>query len=264
LGGRTKKVHKLVVANFKGGVGKTTLTVNLCTVLTQGLGKSVLLVDTDPSANVTAQLKIRPTHTLAELILGEISAQAAITAVPEYGNLHIIGSSRATQAAEFRITSQVGRERILAKRLKDAPRFDYVVFDTPPSISIMAQNAFVCADQVLIPVSMDPMSLLGASTTIGLLSEIREALDIDCSLAGIVPTFVDRRLIITRVVMDAIRSRFNGTPILPGIRTDTAVRKATASQIPIVKYAPGSRASKDFAELARTLDRRLSQERPNE
>lgn len=256
-------MHKLVVANFKGGVGKTTLAVNLCMVLSQVLGERVLLVDTDPSANVTAQLKVRPTHTLSELILGDVSTQAAITTVPEYDGLHVIASSRATQAAEFRLTSQVGRERILAKRLREAGDFDYIVFDTPPSISIMAQNAFVCADHVLIPVSMDPMSLLGASTTIGLLNEVREALDVGCSLAGIVPTFVDRRLIITRVVMDAIQSRFNGAPILPGIRTDTAVRKATASQVPIVKYAPGSRASKDFEELARTLDRRLSEERPN-
>ncbi len=255
-------MHKLVVANFKGGVGKTTLAVNLCVVLAETLGKRVLLVDTDPSANVTAQLRIRPSHTLSELVLGDASLQDTISAVPDYGGLHVIASSRATQAAEFRLTSQVGRERILAKRLKDLSDFDYLVFDTPPSISIMAQNAFACADKLLIPVSMDPMSLLGASTTIGLLNEVREALDVGCSLAGMVPTFVDARLIITRVVMEAIESRFNGVPVFPGIRTDTTVRKATATQVPIVRFAPGSRASQDFVELARTLDRRLGDERP--
>ena len=253
-------MHQLVVANFKGGVGKTTLAVNLCAALARDLGRKVLLVDTDPSANVTAQLKLRPQHTLSELVLGDATAREVITPVPDFEGFYVIGSSRATQAAEFRVASQVGRERILARKLKDIPSFDYVLFDTPPSISIMAQNAFVCADSVLIPVSMDPMSLLGASTTIGLLEEVREALEVRCRLAGIVPTFVDRRLIITRVVMEAIESRFGGVPLLPSIRSDTAVRKATASQIPIVAFSPHSRAAQDFVELAKVLDQRFSQE----
>ena len=255
-------MHKLVVANFKGGVGKTTLAVNLCVVLSHKLGKRVLLVDTDPSANVSAQLKIRPSHTLSDLVLGEASIEQAITAVPGLGPLSVIASSRATQAAELRLSSQVGRERILAKRLKGLSHFDYLVFDTPPSISIMAQNAFACAERVLIPVSMDPMSLLGASTTIGLLNEVREALDVDCRVEGIVPTFVDSRLVITRVVMEAIETRFSGVPILPGIRTDTAVRKATATQRPIVEFAPETRAARDFVDLAGAIEHRCNEERP--
>ncbi len=253
-------MQKLVVANFKGGVGKTTLAVNLSVQLSHRMKRKVLLVDTDPSANVTAQLKVRATHALSDLILGEVEAEQAIVPVPDFGSLFVLPSSRATQATEMRIASQVGRERILARRLRGLRDFDYVIFDTPPSISIMAQNAFVCARQVLIPVSMDPMSLLGASNTLGLLEEVREGLDVPCSVIGIVPTFVDHRLIITRVVMEAIDKRFKGIPILNEIRSDTAVRKATASQVPIVEYAPRSRAAEDFGRLARHLEATLAKE----
>lgn len=251
-------MRKLVVANFKGGVGKTTLAVNLSVQLAHHLKRKVLLVDTDPSANVTAQLKVKPRHTLSEVVLGEVEASRAIAPVPGFESLFVLPSSRATQAAEMQIASQVGRERILSRRLRNLDSFDWVVFDTPPSISIMAQNAFVSAQRVLIPISMDPMSLLGASNTLGLLQEVRDGLDVPCSAAGIVPTFVDRRLIITRVVMDAISKRFDGIPLLPEIRSDTSVRKATASQIPIVEYAPRSRAAEDFSRLARELEATLT------
>jgi chromosome partitioning protein len=253
-------VRKLVVANFKGGVGKTTLAVNLSVQLAHQMKRRVLLVDTDPSANVTAQLKVKARHTLSEVILGEVEARQAIVPVAGFGSLFVLPSSRATQATEMRIASQVGRERVLSRRLRGLDDFDYLIFDTPPSISIMAQNAFVYAQQVLIPVSMDPMSLLGASNTLGLLEEVRDGLEVPCSVIGIVPTFVDQRLIITRVVMNAIDQRFDGIPILPQIRTDTSVRKATASQVPIVEYAPRSRAAEDFRRLAQDLEARLAKE----
>jgi len=251
-------MKQLVVANFKGGVGKTTLAVNLSVVLARRMNKRVLLIDTDPSANVTAHLKVRPTRTLFHLIMEEASVEEVMVPTDGSGNLYLIPSSRATQAAEFQVASQVGRERILARRLRTVKNFDYLIFDTPPSVSIMSQNAFVCARHALIPVSMDPMSLLGASTTLNLLGEIEKGLDVSCTVLGVVPTFVDSRLIITRVVMDAIQSRLGDVPLLPGIRTDTAVRKATASQVPIVEYQPNSRAAQDFEALAETIDRRLS------
>lgn len=252
-------MKQLVVANFKGGVGKTTLAVNLSVVLARQMKKRVLLVDTDPSANVTAHLKVRPRKTLFHLVMEEATVEEVTVPVDGVEGLFLIPSSRATQAAEFQVASEVGRERILARRLRAVENYDYVIFDTPPSVSIMAQNAFVCARHALIPVSMDPMSLLGASTTLNLLGEIEKGLDVSCGVLGVVPTFVDTRLIITRVVMNAIQSRLGKITVLPGIRTDTAVRKATASQVPIVEYQPSSRAAHDFGVLAKAVDRELQE-----
>jgi chromosome partitioning protein len=247
-------LRKLVVANFKGGVGKTTLAVNLGVALSRRFGRRVLLVDTDPSANITAHLRVKPERTLYHLIMEEAPLDDVLLPVDGFEDFFLIPSSRATQAAEFQLSSQVGRERILEKRLRGLKGFDYVIFDTPPSVSVMAQNAFVCAGFTLIPVSMDPMSLLGASTTIGLLREIERGLDVGCAILGIVPTFVDSRLVITRVVMEAIENRFEGIRVLPGVRSDTGVRQATASQVPVVEYNPKSRAAADFVAVAGALE----------
>lgn len=247
-------MKKLAVANFKGGVGKTTLAVNLAAVLARDLGRRVLLVDTDPSANITAHLRAKPSKTLYHLILEEARVDEVIVPAGISDRLFLIPSSRATQAAEFQVAGQVGRERILDQRFRGLNSFDYLIFDTPPSVSIMAQNAFVCARSVLIPVSMDPMSLLGASTTVALLAEIERGLEVECPVLGIVPTFVDSRLVINKVVMEAIENRLGSFPLWPGIRSDTAVRKATASQTPIVVYDAKSRAAQDFRNLAERLD----------
>lgn len=247
-------MRRLAVANFKGGVGKTTVAVNLAAVLAREFDRRVLLVDTDPSANLAAHLKVRSEMTLSHLVLEEASADQVIAPTGISERLHLIPSSRATQAAEFQVAGKVGRERILDQRLRGVNGYDYIIFDTPPSVSIMAQNAFVCARSVLIPVSMDPMSLLGASTTVSLLAEIERGLEVKCPVLGIVPTFVDSRLVINKVVMEAIETRLGGFPLLPGIRSDTAVRKATASQTPIVVYDARSRAAEDFRILAQYLE----------
>lgn len=247
-------MRKLAVANFKGGVGKTTVAVNLAVVLARDLDRRVLLVDTDPSANITAHLRAKPPKTLYHLVLEEAPPEEVMIPSGISDRLYLISSSRATQAAELQVVNQVGRERILDQRLRGLEGFDYVILDTPPSVSIMAQNAFVCARSVLIPVSMDPMSLLGASTTVALLGEIQKGLEVQCGVLGIVPTFVDSRLVINRVVMEAIEKRLGDYPLWPGIRSDTAVRKATASQTPIVVYDARSRAAQDFRRLAEHLE----------
>jgi chromosome partitioning protein len=247
-------VRKLAVANFKGGVGKTTLAVNLATVLARDLNRRVLLVDTDPSANIAAHLRAKPEKTLYHLILEEATLDQVMIPAGVTDRLMLIPSSRATHAAEFQVAGQVGRERILDQRFRDLNGFDYLIFDTPPSVSIMAQNAFVCARSVLIPVSMDPMSLLGASTAMALLGEIERGLEVRCPVLGIVPTFVDSRLVIHKVVMQAIGARLGNLPLWPGVRSDTAVRKAIASQTPIVVYDPKSRAAEDFRKLAEHLE----------
>lgn len=247
-------MKKLVIGSFKGGVGKTTLSVNLAVALARVYGRKVLLVDTDPSANVSAHFGVKPELTLYHLLMDGFSARDVITPLKQFGDLHLIASSRATQAAEFQIAPEMGREHVLADRLASLTDFDYVLIDTAPSMSIMAQNAFVYARQILIPISMDPMSLLGASTSLGLASDIKEKLRVNYSVLGIVPTFYDERLIITRVVMEAIEERYPGIPVLPPIRSDTSVRKSTASGIPVVDFDRTSRAAEDFLKLAAAIE----------
>ncbi len=249
-------VKKIVVGNFKGGVGKTTIAVNLAVTLARAYGRRILLVDTDPSANITAHFRIKPELALYHLLRDGFAPQEVMIHLKEFGEFYLIPSSKATQAAELQMATEMGREHVLQDRMSGIDGFDYILVDTAPSLSIIAQNAFVYARNILVPISMDPLSLLGASSAFNLAAEIKEKLRADSSIFGIVPTFVDERLIITRVVMEAIGEKYPEIPILPAIRSDTNVRKSTASRMPVVEYEKSSRASEDFLKLAAAVEER--------
>ncbi|HEY3128947.1 MAG TPA: ParA family protein [Acidobacteriota bacterium] len=249
-------MKKLVVGNFKGGVGKTTVAVNLAVTLARAYARKVLLIDTDPSANITAHFRIKPELALYHLLKDGFTPQEVVVHLKEFGELYLIPSSKATQAAELQMATEMGREHMLEERMSGIDGFDYVLVDTAPSMSIIAQNAFVYARNIIVPISMDPLSLLGASYAFNLSAEIKEKLRADSSVFGIIPTFVDERLIITRVVMEAIAEKYPEVPILPAIRSDTNVRKSTASRMPIVEYEKASRASEDFLKLAAAVEER--------
>jgi len=254
-------VRKLVIGSFKGGVGKTTVAVNLAVALARVRGRKVLLIDTDPSANISAHFNLKPELSLYHVLMDGFPPEEVIVPLEAYGELYLLPSSRATQAAEFQIATEIGREKVLENRLDGLSGFDYVLVDTAPSISVIAQNAFVYAREILIPISMDPMSLLGAYSSVTLANDIRDKLRVDYAVAGIVPTFFDSRLVITRAVMEAIEERYPGIPVLPAIRSDAAVRKSTASGIPIVEFDRASRAAEDFLKLAEAIEEQNLNER---
>lgn len=250
------RVKRLVVGNIKGGVGKTTVTVNLATALAEVYHRKVLVIDTDPGAGVSAQFGVHPQLALYDVLIEGVPPQEAFIHLADFGELFLLPSSKATQAIDFQLVSRIGRERVLEKCLSELDGFDYLLIDTPPSLSIITQNAFVYGREILIPISMDPMSLLGAASSIDLAVNIRDKLDTDCSIFGIVPTFFDSRLIVTRLVMQAIEERYADIPVLPTIRSDAAVRQSTASQIPLVKFEENSRAAEDFRKLALAVEER--------
>ena len=247
-------MKKLVVGNFKGGVGKTTVAVNLAVTLAQVHQRKVLLIDTDPSANITAHFKVKPELALYHVLMDGFAPEEVMIHLNDFSDLYLLPSSKATQAAEFQIAPQIGRERILEDRMATTTDFDYAIIDTAPSISIIAQNAFFYAREILIPISMDSISLIGASSSISLATDIKEKLKVDYAVFGIIPTFVDQRLVITRVVMDAINEKYPGIPVLPAIRVDTNVQKSTAARIPIVEFDKKSRAAEDFLQLAAAVE----------
>ena len=249
-------MKKLVVGNFKGGVGKTTVAVNLAVALAKLLDRRVLLVDTDPSAGVTAHFRIQPELTLYHILMDGFDPEQVMLPVEDSGRLYVVASSRATQAAEFQIASRIGRERVLEEAMASVSDFDYVILDTQPSMSVIAQNAFVYARQLLVPVSMDPMSLLGLASALGLAEDVRKKMRVKMSILGLVPTFFDARLLVARAVMETLDTKYGEIPVLPPIRSDTNVRKATASRAPVLQFDKRTRAAEDFLELAAEVDRR--------
>ncbi len=236
------------------GVGKTTCCVNLGAALAQG-GSRVLLIDTDPQGHLAAIFNAKPKLTFHNLMIDGVKPEECWEQVRP--NLYCIFSTKTTVATEHLLVGTIARERVLAERMKWVNAFDYVLIDTAPSISVIQQNAIYYSRNLLIPVDMDFLSLIGARQIVDLSSALREYLEIEYSILGIIPTFVDARKLMTDAVLGELRRQYGerGVPILPPIRVDSNVAKAAARHQTIFEYDRNSRAAQDFLKVAEEIRR---------
>ncbi|HXE32142.1 MAG TPA: AAA family ATPase, partial [Terriglobales bacterium] len=182
-------MRTLAVVNMKGGVGKTTTAVHLAAGFARR-GLRTLLVDADPQGNVAHALGLAPGVTLRELMLGEAPLEAVIHAAVR-PRLDVIASTTAAFGLEPHLAGQVQRETVLTRRLRALAGYDAVVFDTSPAMSLLTLNVLVCAAEVVVPVGMDSLALVGARQTLTGLAEIRELWpERGLRLAAVLPTAV--------------------------------------------------------------------------
>lgn len=239
----------IAVSNLKGGVGKTTLVTNLGAILAQK-GYRVLLVDTGSQGHVSVSFGLKHSVGLWELMMSRAEPQEVTYEVSD--GLDIIPSDRRSGVIEQLLVSVQSRDKVLGRRLEAMDEYDFVLFDTGPSLSLLLQNAFVCSRNILIPISMDYLAVLGGIRSIELARMLQRTKGAKCGILGIVPTFVNKGRIITGMILDHLDQVFtqHSIRVFSPIRVDTNIQKASIERKPIVTYKRSSRGSKDFAHLA--------------
>lgn len=245
---RARGPRRIAVFNHKGGTGKTTTSVNLAAGLAE-TGLRVLLVDADGQGNVGASLGIRGEQTLYHvLVQGVHAAQAA---VPVRQNLDVLTSNELLAAAELYLANRPNRDRVMRERLGDRVQgYDVVVIDCAPALSLMNQNALVFADSVIVPVACDYLSLVGVKQVIKTIKNVRELLDHDIEVLGVLPTFYDVRNRIARESLDTLKRHF-GEHCLPPVRVNTRLKEAPSVKQTIFELAPDSHGAEDYRHLVR-------------
>ncbi len=252
--GHAKKIlpglARLAVFNHKGGTGKTTTSVSLAAGFA-ARGLRVLLVDTDSQGNVGVSLGVKAEKTLYHvLVMGVRAKDVAITVRP---NLDVVVSNETLAAAELYLAGRQNRDRILRERLVASfDAYDVVVLDCSPSLSLLNQNALVCADGIIVPVACDFLSLVGVRQVVKTVKNVNALLHHPVQIHGVLPTFYDARARICRDAVEALREHF-GDRVLPPIRQATRLKEAPAQGKTIFEFAPESNAAQDYQQVVDLL-----------
>lgn len=249
-------MNKLIaIANQKGGVGKTTTTINLAASLAL-IGKNTLLVDVDPQGNSTTGLGIdraQLTMSLYDLLAG-VCAPGAVQCQTELPHLVVIPATKDLVGAEIELVGSERREF----RLKDAlvpvrNHYDYILLDCPPSLGLLTLNALTAADSLLIPIQSEYYALEGLSSLLETMNLVQKGLNPQLCLEGIVVTMFDSRNRISHQVVEEVRAHFPDKLYRTIIRRNVRLSESPSYGKPVCLYDPDSSGAQDYLELAKEL-----------
>ncbi len=245
-------IEILALANQKGGVAKTTTTLNLGVAFSE-LGYRVLLVDLDPQGNLTMSQGLNP-DTITRSMFDVLVHRLPIEQVIETREVDIAVSSIDLAGADMALASQIGRERALEKALAPVrDRYDYIFIDTPPSLGLLTINAFVAATGVIVPVQTEYLSLRGLVQLENTLAMVRENLNPKVSVIGIVPTMYDKRQTHSREADEILRENFGELVYNTRIRKTVRFAEAPVKGQSVLAYDPSGDAAAMYRDLAREV-----------
>ncbi|WP_447003361.1 ParA family protein [Saccharothrix isguenensis] len=246
----------LAVCNQKGGVGKTTSTINLGAALSE-YGRRVLLVDFDPQGALSVGLGVHP-HQLDQTIYNvimerNVAVGDVIMQTPVEG-MDLLPSNIDLSAAEIQLVSEVGREHTLVRTLRPViEHYDYVLVDCQPSLGLLTVNALAAADGVLIPLECEFFSLRGVALLIDTIEKVRERLNPKLEITGILATMYDPRTLHSREVMARVVEAFGDVVFDTVINRTVRFPETTVAGEPITSWAPRSAGAKAYRALAREV-----------
>lgn len=243
----------IAVTNQKGGVGKTTTSSALCGVFTSR-GKKVLAIDLDPQGNLSFSLGAADDkYTIHDVLKGDVSLEAAIQKTK---NCDVIASNILLSGSELELTA-VGREYILKEKL--APvlnRYDYIILDTPPALSVLTINAYTAAQDLIIPMTPEILSLQGISQLKDTIFAVKKYYNRSLNVRGILLTKYNPRILLTQEVEELagiVAAQLESVVLNTKISSSVAVAEAPAHQKTITRYSPKTKATKDYFALVNEL-----------
>jgi chromosome partitioning protein len=269
--------RRIALMNQKGGVGKTTTTVNLGAALARR-GLRVLLVDTDPQANLTVHLDIRPEaleRSVYDLLLGRARLDEVLRPTGTLG-LDVVPASLDLAGAEMELVSMVGREQVLREALDAAlgppggappagsavEPYDFVLVDCPPSLGLLAVNSLVAVREVIVPLQAEFFALQGMARLRDVVGLVEKRLNPGLVILGILPSMVDSRTTLSREVLADIRSFFGAAVFGTAIRRNVKLAEASSHGKTVFEYASDSNGASDYNALAEEVLRRGAVARP--
>ncbi|QGU04530.1 ParA family protein [Corynebacterium comes] len=246
----------LAMCNQKGGVGKTTSTINMGACLAE-LGRKVLLVDLDPQGALSAGLGVMHDEldiTVYDLLLdNQTSIHSAIhqTGIP---NMDLVPANIDLSAAEIQLVNEVGREQTLARALRPVLKeYDFIILDCQPSLGLLTVNALACAHGVIIPMECEYFSLRGLALLTDTVEKVADRLNFDLEIVGILVTMFDRRTGHAREVMSRVVEVF-GDKVFDAVITRTVrFPETSVAGEPIITWAPNSQGAQQYRHLAREV-----------
>jgi chromosome partitioning protein len=244
----------IAIANQKGGVGKTTSTVNIGAALAQH-GKRVLLIDIDPQGSLSASVGItEPELTIYQLLQGEADVSQVMQQVGPY---YVIPAGLDLSGAELEFSSMAGRELLLREAIEPyQAHFDYILIDCPPSLGILTLNAFTAATEVFIPMQTEFLSLQGVSMLTRSIEVVRKRLNHRLEITGVIGTLYDGRKRLNREVVETIQEHLGGKLFDTCIRDNVSLAEAPSFGLDIFQYKPKSYGARDYMTLSREIIKR--------
>jgi chromosome partitioning protein len=251
----------IAICNQKGGVGKTTTTINLAAALAE-LDRRVLVLDLDPQFNATSGFGIDPylstRTTIAEVLLDpQTKLEAGIVATCIAG-VDLVPSTLDLARADVLLPQMVANELILSGRLTKTirGRYDYVLIDCPPNLGRLTINALAAASDLLVPVQAGRWAMSGTQALFDIVEVVRDRLNPELRILGILCTMVDGRTALGRDVVAEIRTTFGEQTLETVIKQATKLSEAAFAEQPITRYAPKSDAAESYRALALEVERR--------
>jgi chromosome partitioning protein len=250
-----QKGRAIAVVNEKGGVGKTATVINLAAVLSRR-GQKILVVDMDPQFNATRGLGIEPSEdtctTYTVMVADEVPDPKACVMATKWPGLSLIPACVDLAGAEAELTGEEGRENRLHRLAPLLDEFDFILLDTPPSLSLLTVCVFSFAREVLIPCQTHPFAYAALDDLLDTIGMVKEEINPDLGLCGVVPTFYDHRTRVSRQVMEKLSAdpRFAGKVFGAVIRYNITIAESAAYGKPVVFFRGGSAGAGDYGRLA--------------
>ena len=245
----------LAICNQKGGVGKTTTSINLAASLAH-LKNKVLLIDTDPQANATSGVgvdKAAINQSIYNILVDEVNINDVIIKTA-YENLDIVPSSIALAGAEVELVSAISREQRMKNAISEIKdEYDYVVIDCPPSLGLITLNSLTAADGVVIPVQTEYYALEGLSQLMNTFNIVRKHLNSKLDIFGVLLTMTDSRTNISNQVAEQVREHFKDKAFETVIARTVRLSEAPSFGEPIIEYAKNSNGAKQYLSLAKEV-----------